>query len=139
MYPDLLEQLGRLECAMGDGENALQTITRSLRVSTSASYRPSALGSLFYLTEALGLLGRDPDVAAVVHGFATKGPDAALVPSVQGREAELHNQALAAVKAALGERRFAELTERGSAMSFAAAVDYTMAELDRILGELDDA
>jgi len=132
VYPDLLEQLARLECSLGDGERALQTIGRSLRVSSATSYRPGVLGTLWYVAEALGILGREPEVAAVVHGFATRGPDAALVPGVAGHEAELHDRALGVVRDALGDARFDELTRRGASMTFDSAVEFTLAELDRM-------
>jgi predicted ATPase/class 3 adenylate cyclase len=135
VYTDLLEQLARVELVLGDGEQALRTIARSLRRSTSTAHRPAVLGSLFYFVEALGLLARDPEVAAVVHGFATEGPDAALVPGVSGHEAELHERALDAIRSDLGETRFDELARRGASMTYDAAVEFTMSELARITAE----
>jgi hypothetical protein len=132
VLPDILESLSRVECSLGEGERAVQTMARGLRVSTSAGYRLSAVASMWYLGEILGLLDREPEFAAVVHGFASQGPDAALVPSVQGAEAALHERALAAVERTLGAQRFAELTAQGAAMNFDEASDYTIAELDRI-------
>ncbi len=132
VYSDALELLARLERAAGDIERALHTTERSLREAIGVSNRPSVLSSQWYFAEALGLLGRDPEVGAVLHGYTTRGADAPLMPAVRGREAQLHDQSIAAMRSALGGERFEQLAARGAAMDYDTAVEYTMQELERI-------
>ena len=108
---------------------------RSLRQSIDIGNRPSVTSSQWYLAEALGLLDREPEMAAVLHGYTTRGVVADLMPLVVGREADLHATAVEAIRTALGDERFAALTDRGMAMSYDEAADYTMAELERITQE----
>ena len=114
---------------------ALETIERSLRESIGTGNRPSVISSQWYFTEALGLLGREADVGAVLHGYTTRGPQAGLMPAVRGREAQLHDQAVNALRAALGDERFEDLALRGAAMEYDTATDYTMRSLERILNQ----
>lgn len=132
VYADALELLGRLERSAGNIEDALLTIARSLRESTRVGNRPSVISSQWYLAEALGLLGHEVEVGAMLHGYSTRGSDARLMPIVGGREGELHEQGISALRAALGVERFDELADRGALMDYEAAVDYTLGELARI-------
>jgi hypothetical protein len=74
-------------------------------------------------------------MAAVLHGYTTRGVVADLMPLVVGREADLHARGVEAIRTALGDDRFAALTDRGMAMSYDEAAEYTMAELERITQE----
>ena len=84
----------------------------------------------------MSLVGREADVGAVLHGYATWGPEAGLMPAVRGREAQLHDQAVNALRAALGDETFEDLALRGGAMDYDTATDYTMRALERILDQL---
>ena len=132
VYADALELLGRLERASGNIEGALLTIARSLRESTRVGNRPSVISSQWYLAEALGLLEHEVEVGAILHGYSTQGPEAGLMPAVGGREGQLHEQSIDALRAALGAERFEDLSERGAAMNYETAVQYTLGELERI-------
>jgi hypothetical protein len=85
-----------------------------LRESITTGNRPSVLSSQWYFAEALGLLGREAEVGAVLHGYTTRRAEAGLMPAVAGREAHLHDQSIDALRSALGDKRFEELAQQGA-------------------------
>jgi hypothetical protein len=90
----------------------------------------------WYVAEALGLLGQEAEVAAVLHGWTTRGSESGLMPALAGREGQLHERSIAAIRAELGEGRFEDLAGRGASMTYDSPADYTMAELHRIVASV---
>jgi hypothetical protein len=82
-----------------------------------------------------GLLGREADIGAVLHRYTTRGSEAGLMPALRGREAQLHDRDVNALRAALGDDRFEDLALRGATMDYHTAADYTMRALERILNQ----
>ena len=136
VYADALELLSRIQQESGDVERALHSMHRSISESISNGNRQSVLSHDWYLVEILGLSGMEPAVAAVLDGYTTAGPEADLMPAVLGRERQLHDKAVSAVRSALADDTFEELFDRGAAMSYEDSASYVAAELDRIIGDL---
>ena len=137
VYADSLELLGRIQRAAGQIEDCLRTIRKSLRETIDVGNHLSVMSSQWYLAEALGLLDREPEFAAVMHGYTTFGPEASLMPTVGGTEADLHQEAIDGIRRAIGRKRFDQLVEQGGAMTYERAATYTLTELDRIISDAE--
>jgi len=123
LYADMLELRARIETMAGQGTSALAALRAGLAQSVESGNRPSVVSSQWYLVEMLATSGHDLDTAAMLHGITIYGPLAEAFPAFGGREAQLHDQALAALRAQLGDKRFEDLVERGAALSFEEGVD----------------
>ena len=137
VYSDNLELLSRLQRAAGETGPALRTIRSSLRESLSVGNHISVISSLWYVAELLGLVEREAEVGAVLHGVTTRGPDADVMPAILGREADLHEEALTTIRNHLGPQRFDELVHLGSTMDYERAAAYAMTHLDRIIADIE--
>ena len=138
VYADSLELLSRIQRESGDLDRALDSMNRSIQESISNGNRQSFLSHGWYLVEILGLSGIEPAVAAVLDGYTSAGPEADLMPAVLGRERQIHDKAVNAVRSALAPDEFEDLFARGAAMSYEDSANYVAAELQRILRGLPE-
>jgi hypothetical protein len=75
---------------------------------------------------------REFETAAVVAG-AVRGESLARIDTLPAYEVQYREQALEAVRTALGDERYEAALERGGAMTFDEIVAYALGELDRIV------
>jgi predicted ATPase/class 3 adenylate cyclase len=130
-----LSMVAPLRCRIGDASGAISALRESVQVTADSGDRGLLVTALERSVAVLVEVGQ-PGTAAVIGGVA-KG-SFARVGHLPPNERSVLQEALTSASAQLGERKYNELTARGSSMSLDELVIYALTELDRTLENLGD-
>jgi hypothetical protein len=120
-----------LKAQTGSGPEACASLREAIAHSNDKGDRPVVATGLDYGIQVLATL-REFETAAVVAG-AVRGESLARIDTLPAYEVQYREQALEAVRTALGDERYEAALERGGAMTFDEIVAYALGELDRIV------
>ncbi|HEV2310727.1 MAG TPA: adenylate/guanylate cyclase domain-containing protein [Acidimicrobiia bacterium] len=133
VYADTLELLSRLRADDGDLSGSLRAIQAALRETFASGNRLSLTSHAWYLAESLGRLQAHLEIAAVAAGICISDELAPYAPQLGGRERDVHEQSVAATRAALGDEAYDALVAQGQAMGFDDVVTYLSDTLERLV------
>jgi hypothetical protein len=124
----LASVLGRLEARHGDAQSALEYLRLAIGNYHDCGNTSTLRIPLASLAACLDRLGHS-EGAAVIGGYASGHLARAWLPEL--------GTAIAHLREVLGEQRYAELSEKGAAMTTATVVSYAYGEIDQARAELE--
>jgi hypothetical protein len=130
VFGNVHEVLLRLRMQAGDARGALVAMRASLVQSEAVGNHPAIASTLYYGLDAVLACG-ERETAAIMIGITDIS--GIFVINQSGADIADHAAASAAVRQAIGEARWTELTARGAAMSNEEVVPFALGVLDDLI------
>jgi tetratricopeptide (TPR) repeat protein len=134
VYGSALARIGTLRAPLGDAIGALRALREAISFCHEIGNHTTVVGAFGCGVVTLSVLGHR-EHAAVLAG-AMQAPAFVDIDVFSSQERVENDQTLEQLRETLGSERFAEAEARGAVMSYEEAVEYALAELDRLIAEL---